>query len=45
MSRIKIELQDVNLLNESDWPKMNDFFVANLPNFENAFAPYIKNLK
>ena len=45
MSRVKIENQDVNLFNENDWSKMNDFFVANLSNFETALAPFIKNLK
>ena len=45
MSRIKIELQEVSLNNESDWSKMNDFFVNNISKFENAFEPFIKNLK
>ena len=45
MSRVKFELQDVNLFNESDWKKMNDFFVLYLPLFENAIKPFIKNLK
>ena len=45
MSRIKIELQEVSLNNESDWDKMNNFFVSNISKFENAFEPFIKNLK
>lgn len=45
MSRIKIEEQGVNLFNESDWDRMNTFFVTNLPNFEKALQPFIKNLK
>ena len=45
MSRIKIEEQGVNLFNEEDWERMNEFIVTNLPKFENAFQPYIKNLK
>jgi hypothetical protein len=45
MSRIKFELQDVNLFNETDWEKMNDFFVLFLPKFESAIEPFIKNLK
>ncbi|MBK6339431.1 MAG: DUF4268 domain-containing protein [Bacteroidetes bacterium] len=43
--RIKFELQDVNLFNETDWEKMNDFFVLFLPKFESAIEPFIKNLK
>jgi len=45
MSRIKIEEYGVNLFNESDWEQMNDFFVTNLPKFENAFKPFTKSLK
>lgn len=45
MSRVKIELLEVNLFNESDWVNMNNFFVINLPKFESAFQPFIKHLK
>jgi uncharacterized protein with ParB-like and HNH nuclease domain len=45
MSRIKIEEQGLNLFNESDWGTMNNFMVSNLPKFESAFQPFIKNLK
>ena len=45
MCRIKIEQQGVNLFNESDWNAMNTFLVTNLPKFENAFHPFIKDLK
>ncbi len=45
MSRIKIELQGVNLFNETDWKIMNEFFVTNLHKFEDAIQPFIKNLK
>jgi hypothetical protein len=45
MCRIKIEEQGLNLFNESDWGTMNDFMVSNLPRFETAFQPFIKNLK
>jgi hypothetical protein len=45
MSRIKFELQDVNIFNETGWDKMNNFFVSNISKFENAFEPFIKNLK
>ena len=45
MSRIKIEMQSVNLFKEIDWKSMNEFIVFNLPKFENAIQPYIKVLK
>jgi hypothetical protein len=45
MSRIKIEEKGVNLFNESDWDRMNTFIISNLPKFENAFQPFIKNLR
>ncbi len=45
MSRIKIEQDGVNLYNETDWSTMNEFIVLNLPKFENAVQPYIKDLK
>jgi uncharacterized protein with ParB-like and HNH nuclease domain len=45
MSRIKIEEQGLNLFNESDWDAMNKFMVYNLPKFENALSPFIKNLR
>lgn len=45
MSRIKYELADVNLFDKSDWEKMNGFLVTNLPKFESALQPAIKNLK
>ena len=45
MSRIKAELEGVNLFNESDWPIMNEFIIQNLPRFEGAIQPFIKGLK
>ncbi|CAM3775530.1 DUF4268 domain-containing protein [Flavobacterium gelidilacus] len=45
MSRIKIDQDCVNLYNESDWETMNNFLVSNLPKFEKALSPFIKNLK
>jgi uncharacterized protein YfaS (alpha-2-macroglobulin family) len=42
---VKFELQDVNLFNDNHWEKMNQFFIEYLPKFENAFRPFIKNLK
>ncbi|MFT6128136.1 MAG: hypothetical protein ACJAVA_002635 [Flavobacteriaceae bacterium] len=45
MSRIKYELTDVNLFDKADWAKMNQFLIENLPQFEVALQPAIKNLK
>ena len=45
MSRIKIEEHGVNLFSEADWERMNEFFVINLPKFQNAFKPFTKSLK
>jgi hypothetical protein len=45
MSRVKLELQDVNLFNDNHWERMNQFFIEYLPKFEHAFRPFIKNLK
>jgi uncharacterized protein with ParB-like and HNH nuclease domain len=45
MSRIKIELQGVSLYNDVDWERMNSFLVFNLPKFEKALYPFVKNLK
>ena len=45
MSRIKIELQGVSLYNYVDWERMNSFLVFNLPKFEKALYPFVKNLK
>lgn len=45
MSRIKTEINHVNLFNENDWEEMNQFFIDNLPKFESAFSTFIKNLK
>jgi uncharacterized protein with ParB-like and HNH nuclease domain len=45
MSRVKFELQNVNLFNEAHWEEMNAFFVNNLPTFENAFHPFLKNIR
>jgi len=45
MSRVKFELQDVNLFNDKHWERMNQFFLEYLPKFEAAFRPFIKNLK
>lgn len=45
MSRIKYELKDVNLYEENDWDKMNDFLIQNLPRFEQALKPAIEKLR
>lgn len=45
MSRVKFEMQDVHLFNDSHWERMNQFFVVYLPKFEDAFKPFIQKLK
>ena len=45
MSRIKYELQGVNLFDKNDWDKMNKFLIASLPKFELALQPAINKLK
>tara|TARA_B110000908_G_C9972767_1_gene321920 strand:- start:54 stop:554 length:501 start_codon:yes stop_codon:yes gene_type:complete len=45
MSRIKYQLNDVNLFDKADWEKISQFFVKYLPKFESAFSTEIKNLK
>ncbi len=45
MSRIKFELGNVNLFEETDWNTMSEFVVNNLPNFELAFKSEIDSIK
>ncbi|MFI8379193.1 DUF4268 domain-containing protein [Leeuwenhoekiella sp. NPDC079379] len=45
MSRIKIELQNVNLFDEDNWPEMTSFLVETLPKFENALQPFVDRLR
>ncbi len=45
MSRIKYQLNDVNLFDKADWEKISQFFIKYLPKFETAFSSEIKNLK
>jgi hypothetical protein len=45
MSRVKSQLDDVNLFEPNDWDKLNAFFVETLPKFEEAFRPSINQLK
>lgn len=45
MSRIKFEMKGVSLYEKEDWGKMNEFLIVNLPKFEKALQPAIKNLK
>jgi uncharacterized protein with ParB-like and HNH nuclease domain len=45
MSRIKYELSNVSLFEETDWQAMSEFIVNYLPNFEKAFKPEITSLK
>lgn len=45
MSRVKYELLDVSIFNESDWEKMNEFFAQHQPEFGSAVKPFIKDMK
>ncbi|MFD1016888.1 DUF4268 domain-containing protein [Winogradskyella rapida] len=45
MSRIKFQLDDVNLFDKEDWSKMNQFLVTYLPKFELAMQPLIKKIR
>ena len=45
MSRIKIELTDVDFFNENEWAKRNDYFLKMFPKFQAAFDPFLKELK
>jgi hypothetical protein len=45
MSRVKYELKGVNLYEENNWDKMNEFLIENLPKFEKALQPAIKKLR
>lgn len=45
MSRIKYELDNVNLFNKEDWDIMNEFLVTYLPKFEKALQPAIKKIR
>lgn len=45
MSRIKYQLNDVNLFDKADWEKMSKFLIEYLPKFESAFQQVIKQLK
>lgn len=45
MSRIKYELENVDLFDRNDWDEMNNFLIVNLPKFESALKPEIVKLK
>lgn len=45
MSRIKYELDGVNLHNRDDWGKMTEFLIEYLPKFEKSFESVIKGVK
>ncbi len=44
-SRIKNELSGVNIANESDWSKMNDFMIDSLERMQNAFKEPVKKAR
>jgi uncharacterized protein with ParB-like and HNH nuclease domain len=45
MSRIKIELNNLDFSDESEWEKRNAYFEIMLPKFQKAFEPFIMDLK
>jgi uncharacterized protein with ParB-like and HNH nuclease domain len=45
MSRIKFQRTDLNMIGESDWPVINDFFNDAMPRFEKAFRGYVGKVK
>ena len=45
MSRIKYELEDVDLYDKEDWGQMNNFLISYLPKFETAMKPVIEKLR
>lgn len=45
MSRIKFELGNVNVFDETDWETMSNFILKYLPKFELAFKPEIDRIK
>lgn len=45
MSRITYKMDNVNIFNSEDWPKMQDFLVENMIKFSNAIKNYINGLK
>ncbi len=45
MSRIKSQLDNVNLYEAEYWAKMNKFLVEKLPKFKEAFQPIIEAIK
>jgi hypothetical protein len=44
-SRIKHQLDDVNVTNEEDWPKMNEFMIDEAEKMQRAFKDPIRKLK
>ena len=45
MSRVKAQIEGVNLYEKSDWSKMSDYLINNLPLFELAFQPEVEKFK
>lgn len=45
MCRIKVELDCVDFNSQEDWKNRIEYFVEMLPNFKNAFDPFLKELK
>jgi uncharacterized protein with ParB-like and HNH nuclease domain len=45
MSRIKVEIDDVNIFDEGTWDAMDEFFLSHLVKFEAAFGQYMRKLR
>jgi len=45
MSRVKSQLDDVDLFEPNDWEMMNKYLIETLPKFERAFKPAVNKLK
>lgn len=44
-SRIKYQINGVNIFNEEDWQKMNEFIIENAIKLHKAFRGYVQKLK
>jgi hypothetical protein len=44
-SRVKNQLDGVNVYEESDWPKMNAFLIDSAERMQKAFRPEVQRLK
>lgn len=45
LSKVRFEMPDLNVFDESKWDQLNDFFIKYIPLFENAFKAYVSRLR